>query len=744
MKKRINKYYILYLILILCCLILLPQCFAKEKQVFFATGSDIAEITSPVEGTAYTYYYSENIVLTPGIYQVRVHDANLTQDAGMDIEVICQNSSFKALRGNSVTMYAGQKNLDFEVYVLDTIDTAQLSCILNNADYDAIGDFSIWKTNLGARVLLCILLFMGLVIHLLMYFRDRISSGKVTLSRQVVVYTLAVCILIAYIPYLNDYFTLGADSGFHLLRIEGLKETLLHANQFPVRVQDYWLFDHGYMVSTFYSDFFLMIPALLRIIGFPLGFVAKLLVLAILILHATIAFHCFHKCTDNDYAALMGSICTLLAPYHFHNIYNRGALGEYTAMAFFPLLIAGMFLLYTKDTASKDYKKYKWYLIAGLSFILQCHLITCEISVFMILAFCLIFWKKTFRKETFLQLLWAAVITLLLNCFFYLPMLYMMVSDNFFFNSLTQDAIQSHGTNLSHFLQLVTNKGGAQTGMFNAEALQPGAGLILALIVFALWGYQSKKDANKKYTVHTFVWIVVLLVLSTKYFPWDAMKANPLLNFISTAIQFPYRLLSPIIMLGGLFVALFFLWSKNNFSGWLFKGCMALVILFTVIPALYQVSDIAFHTRAAHIYSSENIGTKYVVNGEYLLTGSSIEDYHYHEPVADEHITYSDYEKNGSTIQMYVSNGSSETEYIEVPLIGYKGYVVSEPLSIAEERGCNNDLRIAVPGNYSGTITISYKEPILFRAAEWISLISATFLIGYKMLLALKRRKTVC
>ncbi len=750
MKKWINKYSILCVIVLGSCLALLPCLFRPRQQVFMALGSDIAQTTAPVSGTNITYYFSEHMVLTPGIYQVCVRDAALAGDAVMSIEMTCETSSHKALRGNSVNLYAGQKDLDFEIYVLDTIETAQLTCILTAADYDAVTEIAVYRTNMGAGVLIYLLLFAGLAVGLLLFFHDRIVLGKITKSRQAAVFTLAACILIAYIPYLNDYFTLGADSGFHLLRIEGLKETLLHASQFPVRVQDYWLFDHGYMVSVFYGDLLLILPALLRIVGFPLGLVAKMVVLAILILHAAISFHCFHKCTDNDYAALLGNICTLLAPYHFHNIYNRGALGEYTAMAFLPLVIAGIFLLYTKDTASRDYKKYKWYLVTGLSLILQCHLITCEISVFMMLVFCLIFWKKTFRRETFTQLLLAAVITLLLNCFFYVPMLYMMAGDHFFFHSLTQDAIQSHGTNLSHFLQLTTNKGGAQTEMFNAEALQPGAGLFFALVLFALYGWNFKKDKKwkdsssiQKYALHAFVWIIVLLVLSTKYFPWDTLKANPLLNFISTAIQFPYRLLSPIIMLGGLFIALFFLWCKNNFSGAVFKGCIALVIVFTVVPALYQTNNIAFTTRSAHIYSSENIGTKYVVNGEYLLAGSSIEDYHYHEPVADEHITYSDYVKNGTTIHMYVANSSSETEYVELPLTGYKGYVVSAPLSIAGERGFNNDLRIAVPGNYSGDITVSYKESGLYLAADWISLVSALLLSGYWIFTRIHRRKTV-
>lgn len=722
MKRKISKYSILFLVMVVISLVLLIKCLGKEEMVL----SD---------------HTGQETELGPGVYRVRVRGAELPEGGTLSVALTCASSSHKALRGNVVTVYAGQEEVDFEVYVLDTLKGARLEYTFSNAEGSAVQEISVYRTSIGARLLLCFLLLSGGIVCGMMKFRDRVLAGKIPRSRQIAVWSLMAGIFIVFLPYLSDYIIMGADTAFHLLRIEGLKETLIHGEQFPVRLQDYWLYDHGYMTSTFYSDFFLCFPAVLRIIGFPLGFVWKVTVFLFLVIHAVIAFHCLRKCTGNDYAALLGTLCTLLSPYNFHNIYNRGALGEYMAMAFIPLIAAGMFLLYTKDMSSPEYKSYKWYVIAGLSAVLQSHLITCELSVIMVLVFCLIHYKKTFRRETFVQLAQAAGIILLVNCFFWLPMLYMMGSDDFAFRGLTAESIQSKGIALAHLLQLTTNKGGGQTGMYNAEALQPGAALLFALLLFALYGFRSEKDACRKYCVRFFIWVTVLLILSTKYFPWDALKAIPMLNFLTTAIQFPYRLLSPVIMFGGFFLAFLYLWAQKRFPGWILKGCIGALLALCLIPAMFQANDIAFASSATRIYSAENMGTISVINGEYLLGGSAVGDYRSHGPVADEHITWSDYEKKGTVIRMNIANSSPGTEYIEVPLTGYKGYTVTSPLSIADERGAHSDLRIAVPGGYSGDITIRYKEAPLYLAADIVSLISIFALAGFKLFRTIYRRK---
>ena len=66
-----------------------------------------------------------------------------------------------------------------------------------------------------------------------------------------------------------------------------------------------------------------------------------------------------------------------------------------------------------------------------------------------------------------------------------------------------------------------------------------------------------------------------------------------------------------------------------------------------------------------------------------------------------------------------------------MPVFAYPGYIAmtefGDELNVA--RGLNNRLTVDVPDNYMGTIMVRYKEPILWRGAELISLLGVVLLI---------------
>ena len=66
-----------------------------------------------------------------------------------------------------------------------------------------------------------------------------------------------------------------------------------------------------------------------------------------------IGYYCFKRLFKDKYWGLFATICYTFAGYRLTNIYTRVAVGEYTAMAFLPLCIYGMYRLYTYD--SEDY-----------------------------------------------------------------------------------------------------------------------------------------------------------------------------------------------------------------------------------------------------------------------------------------------------------------------------------------------------------------------------------------------------
>lgn len=750
MYKDIKKYWILFVVEAIALLLCIPGCFQKEKLVFSA------ENIKNVEENLSFVYESERIELEPGVYQVRVKAENFTNGRA-SVNVKNDSGTFRTLKCNGAIFYAYQEYLDFEVYLSEKNDTIYIGAELFDTQTDAIDSIELYKVNLGMRMFAYLLLTIFVVLDLLLLFRKGILSGKINKEKQLVVWGLFFSVLLAYYPYLTDYFSNAADIGFHWLRIESLKETLLQGNQFPVRVQSNWLYDHGYAVSSFYGDLFLYFPAMLRILGFSLMSAYKMFVFAVMVATAVISYYSFKRCTKSTYAALFGSIIYMLAPYRVYNFYNRGAVGEYLAMTFLPLVICGMYGLYTEDVKSHEYKKAKIPLIIGLSCILQSHLLTCEMTVVFMLGICLIFIKRTLRKETFIQLLHAALICLLINCWFWWPLLKMMTADSYYLSGIISKNIQYMGTWFAELFQLYPNMGTAQDGMYNAEPFQMGIASLLMIVggltIILRRRFFTKtiefKNSYDKVMIFFISLVLLTWYMSTRYFPWDFLSGIPGIGVLVTALQFPTRLFSPISVFCAITGAFFVLWcacecriqiSDKVLSKKVEKGIVVLLLLLAGGTSIYHVNDIANSRAPVWLHNAENLGSILVVNGEYLLEGSDLSEYCFHEPVTEEGLTWQNYNKQGTSIQIEVENSNSQMAYMEFPLIGYKGYGLecsTEGPYITEQRGAHGDLRVAIPAGYKGELAISYQGFMSYRIAEGISLIT---IIGIIFICLWRRR----
>lgn len=706
--KSIRKSYLLLIALgVIITILLLPGCFTKEKVVY-----SVQEYSS--------VYYSENdyitsaatnpIPLKPGVYRITVDTETLPEEGQFVIDLSYNHdiANYNAVKYNPVTLFGGESHKDFEIYISDTVSDLQFQIALFNADFDSINEITISTTPLQNRMLLCTTYALLIIVFIVLKLREGIIKKTISTSKQIAFAGIVTCILICFFPYLNDYITVGTETRFHLLRIESLKETLLHANQFPIRVSDYWLFGHGYIKSIFSSDLLLYFPAFLRIMGFTLTTVSKVYILVSLIMMAIISFHCINICVQNDYAATLGTSCILISPYLLHNIYNRGAMEEYTAMIFLPLIITGAFLLYTRDNTHPSYKNYKWYLVFGFTFLLQSHVITFEITGVLLIIFCTINFRKTIRKNTLLQLIQAVSFVFIINASFLIPMIHMALTEHFLFKDMPQMGVQDSGIQLVHLLQIAPYRG---IGIHSSNNLQPGIALLSALVIFALYCRKTKKTGLYKYCKYGFISLVLLLIICTKYFP--------------------YQLLSLVVMIGGFYMAFFYVWLKENYTKKTCRLIATMLALFALLPALFQANYIAFVASPLRLNTAESLYSAEIRDGAYLLTSTIPENYHAHDPIAGNGILYDDYIKKGTEISMKVQNLSSQDSYIDMPLIGYHGYVVNKPLSISEERGYNNDLRINVPANYSGTLHVAYKEMTLYLIADIISLLTIWGLLVY-------------
>jgi hypothetical protein len=746
-----TKYRWLLFLECILTLFFLITCFLPEKLIEQASGAYM-ELT-PLDDRNGLYNVGNTFTLTPGVYQIRVK-AHIPEDQFLSFEVCCESSTFNALLGNSVTMFSGQEYLDFEIYVLDKIDTAYiLSGFFNGISSEALEEVSVYHTNYGSSILCCVVVMISLILNFFLVFRQKILSGQINREKQIAFWVLLAAVTLAYFPNFTDYLYFAPDTAFHLERIEGLKDTLLTGGQFPVRIQSYWLSDHGYPISLFYGDLFLYFPAILRLLGFPLMIAYKFLALLIVGTTAIITFYSLERCFCNTYAALFGSLLYTLAPFRIYNAYNLDAVGQSLGMTFLPLVFCGLYLLYVRDPNAVDYNKAKWPLIFGLSGILNSHFLTTEMTLGIIFLFVLVFIRKTIRKKTMIELLKAAGICLALNAFFWVPFLVMLCSDQYALNYLITNQLQYLGVYFASIFQVFHNKGAAQTAMYQAEPLQLGVVILLIFICFLCCMCKRFFDKEKKQNPYDNIIITLclsmlfLFYLSTRYFPWDFISTIPGIKYLATALQFPKRLLSPASALSVFFAASFVLWLKEELEYSMFyKGLVLFLSIISVFSAAYYVNDIAFVSSPTRIYTAENMGTISLGSGEYLLDGTNWYEvsqiYKYHQPIADSGLVYSNYQKKGLNITMNIHNTTSDTLYMDVPLIRYRGYGLTsepeqsvdsldKPYLMKDSRQADYDLSIAIPANWAGTIQIQYQGFLIFRIAELVSLLSILGCITY-------------
>lgn len=733
MKDKCNEFWILLAGEFFLFLALLSGCFRREEMVYSYVGGDIAKSAGMAESCG--EFYGARTELVWGVYQVRIW-TRLEDGQSMYVKVNYDKACFRSLNNNGMNILPGDDYEDFQVYVSGKVPSAYIQCSFNGTDADALVRIEVWKTNKGCRILLVIVLAFFAALDFLILFRRRVLEGKVTGRQQVVFWTLTAGVLIACFPYLTDYFSYGADTYYHVERIAFLADALEQGVHFPVRMQGTWLYGHGYATSLFYGDLFLYIPAFLCLTGFPVMSAYKIFIFLVTAATAVIAYFSFRRCVKEEYGALFGSMVHLLAAYRIFNVYSRGAMGEYLAAVFLPLVCCGMYLLYTGDTASKEYGKYKWYVVWGMSGLLQSHLLSAEMTAIFMAVVCAVFWRRSLRKRTLCQLLAATGIVLLINMWFWLLMIYMLSQDVYYVHSLTAGGIQDKGILFAGIFQLLPRKGEGNIGVYRDEPVQIGIGGLLLLLYYALWWYWKKKQYRRNVCSVLALFIAAALFMSTRYFPWDAIIKLPVIGFFVGSLQFPSRLLAIACVLAAMFTAFFFQRVKEQ-GGMAAKTVVGIAALIMIGSAVHHVGSIAFDAAPVWLYNIENMGTIGIINGEWLLEETDLSEMYYHKPVAEEGLAWSEYEKRGTNVSLRLENESGEVHYIEIPLTGYKGYGIKAsdcgmgyPV-ISEQRGAHGDLRVRVPAGYRGTVEIFYEGFVLFHVAEVLSLLGLAVILGY-------------
>ena len=588
----------------------------------------------------------------------------------------------------------------------------------------------------AARLVGFVLLAALLDLALLLLFACGDENAPARRRRYAVPLVLAGIALLASLPLFSNYLYFGHDLDYHLQRITAMAAELSYG-QFPVRLTTDSLNGYGYANPLCYCELFLTLPALLYNAWLPLRTCYQVYIFAVTLATAAIAYYSFGTITASRKLGLLGAGLYTLSCYRMVCIYVRAAVGEYTAIAFLPLILAGLYNIYTTEKP----RFAQWAPMAfGMAALVQCHLLSCELIALLLVVFCLLRLRETLRPARLLAWLKAALLALALSAWYFFPFLISTREINLMVNGPLIGKIQGQGTYLVQlFSPFGRGYGGTADGTSSDMTLTLGLPLAAGfmLVIYCLLRRERWRQQETLRRMQTaFGFAMLTLVLSLRVFPWDGVQ-----NWLGRAagkmagmFQYPWRFLSlgTVLLCLAVLLAVQLLQEKNVRLAKGAAAALAACALLTVGVVQTQITT-GMSEQAYNVFLNRQPNATTGV-GEYLIDGTSGYETIWAQPKpGSEELQLLSYEKRGGKAYLTVENDGDAAD-ISVPIFNYGHYyAVDEATGDAYALGTGENARITlnIPAGYTGTIVIAYHAPVYWRAFELVSLLALIGSVGW-------------
>lgn len=664
-----------------------------------------------------------------GVYLVRINYT--TNSEGNKLLASASLNSDMDCHTAPVTLEPGVSTAHLTLELKQPCDEVLFEASFNGEGYLTISEISIhetssyYKKNIFHALCLCILLTICYIFCL----SDKAGRGTML--------GLTTIFLLSCYPLQSLYLNGGHDLTFHLLRIEGIYHGLLQGS-FPVKIHPVWAKDYGYAVGVFYGDAALYFPAFLRLIGFSIQSAYTYFTAFINLLTVLISYFSFRGIFSDKKAGMTGCALYTFSLYRLADVYTRAAVGEYTALAFLPLVLYGFYLVFTAEEPRKHWFKNAALIALGLTGVISSHVLSCLMIAAFVLPTCILLFRKVRQPFTFLSLGSAALLTLVMNLGFFVPFLD-FYDASIYINSPEWGAeagssIQSLGMYPTQLLGLIQPAVGGNwttsAGVRNEMAYSLGLPVTLCVLLFLYLAFccQHKEGKTPLFRASLLCCFLGLLAvfMSSCYFPWDFLSSlGSLSGTVVSALQFPWRFLAIATCL--LMVpACYGITHAEQFLSGTGAGVIlgALASLF-VVSSGWFFYDFVFSGTPVNLYDTYELNSMSMYSYEYLPTGTNPGEITAGMVNFTDGVSITGYTKNGTHIACHVTTREQST--IEFPLNCYKHYRcrdVNTKEGHVVEPGYNNMLKVTLPANYSGDIEIDFHEPLLWRISEAISFLT--------------------
>lgn len=252
--------------------------------------------------------------------------------------------------------------------------------------------------------------------------------------------------------------------------------------------------------------------------------------------------------------------------------------------------------------------------------------------------------------------------------------------------------------------------------------LTPGVLLMVTLLAGV---YICFKRESTKEIYFYLILSALFLFVASDLFPWNTFESHTRIGKTFAEVNLTWRYLSIAVVFLSLLFGNILEWADKHTCG--LKKTSLIVWAICIVMTGYFTSS---YYDGVHLIKNKDTADMdhYFLGGkEYLLKGVDVKRISEQktELVTDNLAHASITSRKGTSFEIDCSSGGTPGT-VEIPAFNYKGYEAvtetGEKLQIMD--GKNRVVKVIIPKDYSGKIMVNYVEPMSWKTAEIVSLIT--------------------
>lgn len=535
------------------------------------------------------------------------------------------------------------------------------------------------------------------------------------------------CIFMA--PIFSMDLSQNSEYRIHMSRVLAIN-SVIKDGIFPPIIASNFMRGFGYALNLFYGPITTYVPIILLNIFGNSGLAIKIFAFFTVIFSGYTMYHFIFGVTKRKSIATLGALIYISAPYKLSNIFDRGAVGEYTAFIFIPLVFEGIYKIINDN-------KNSYILCIGIIGLVLTHTISAIYTAIFAIVFLILNLKKIKNFKVWKYFLINIFIALLICMFYVVPLLeHKMFGDYVIFNKLPMK------TGVTDVYEATIGIKDLFANEFGDQEIRFSIGMItIILIIIGFFCYKKIDKSFKRIYTQFYVLAILSLVMCTRIFPWTLLP-----DFFGV-IQFAWRNLGYFSFFISLVCAINVItFAEQIIKNYGWKDAFIFLIITSImfIGYLGNFRDWKFDNlkNEKNFDSSINNNEKleiYRINRDYMPIKAFEKQQYFNTREDCSYIlkgnaTIVNEDKNKLKDTIVLKNDSDDT-IIELPYLYYLGYEVicynnnqiqyKESYSINVQKlqsfeSENGFLAINVPEG-DITVIVKYTGTIAMRIAYYIS-----------------------